>query len=282
MLEFSSKLLKDEFIRRQRGNPRYSLRAFALDMGLSAPVVSQVFKEQIRIPKNKAEAVADKLNLTPTLRQKFIQSIHRPRRSGSLKTLKKRLETTEDNHHLLSEERDFKIIAEWEHYALFSLMDTVDFRADIEWISKRLSISTIRARDVVQRLIEADLIIWNENGQLIKKVDVITTTKEIPSAALRMAHLDELKLAAQAQENVPTGERHITSLSMAISKDDLEEVKLYHQEFINKLLEIEKRTRQEEVYQFCFQAFPLTHKVPDKIKHCSKNEDKGERSESYQ
>jgi hypothetical protein len=56
-------LLKRELESRCGRNPRYSLRAFAKDLGLSAPRLSHVLNGRFGLSRAAAEAIADKLGL---------------------------------------------------------------------------------------------------------------------------------------------------------------------------------------------------------------------------
>lgn len=56
-------ILKAELEKRQLRNPRYSLRSFARDLGLSAPRLSDVLRGRYGLSRGVAESLAEKLKL---------------------------------------------------------------------------------------------------------------------------------------------------------------------------------------------------------------------------
>ena len=155
---YSQKILKDEFLKRQRKNSNYSLRAFSRDIGLASPVVSEIFSGKRKVPKNSLAKIADKLCLSPSVKSKFLSTIKLEKN----KSLLDQAPIYDNEYQILTEERNYKIISEWEHYAIFSLMDTEDFKSEEDWIAQRLSISSIRVKTALDNL---------EQSGLIKKID---------------------------------------------------------------------------------------------------------------
>lgn len=258
--EYFIMALKEELLRRQRNNPNYSLRAFSRDIGLDSAVVSQVLKGRRRVPKKMADLVADSLGLNPLKRRKFVASIMFPH-----KDIRYGKQITIDDPLLLEEERNYKIISEWEHYALFELIDTVDFSSDPKWISKRLSISPLKVQDVIDRLIEANIIVRLADGKLEKKVTKLTTSQDVPSSALQEAHRKDLEMAWNTLESLGVDDRYFSSTTIAIDKSKLLETKELYREFRERMHLLHSSGDKNEVYQFCFQAFPLSDSAKDAV-----------------
>lgn len=252
--EFDTKLLRDEYLLRQRKNASYSLRAFSRDIGLQSPVVSEVFNGKRRIPKKSAEKIADKLGLTPAVKRRFINAIYDAKKFEPRFT-----PIPDDQYLLLEEERNYKIIAEWEHYAVFTLMDTADFESSEAWIAKRLGLGLIRTKAVLNNLIDSGIIGRTPDGELVKKVERLTTTRDVPSSALRRAHSEEMDLAKVKLESVGVEDRFYSSTTLAVDRDQLEKVKQLYRVFRDDLTSILESGTKSEVYHFNFQAFPVTN-----------------------
>ena len=122
------KKLRDEFEARTARRPDYSLRAYANFLEVEAPSLSGVLKGARRLAKSKVAKVADKLNLSPEEKDLFIKS----NRSDSEVT---KQPSAVVNRYQLDSETHFRIIAEWEHYAILSLIETVDFKPQSKWIA---------------------------------------------------------------------------------------------------------------------------------------------------
>lgn len=103
-----------------------------------------------------------------------------------------------------------------------------------------------------------ELIIQDEEGQFVKNTKKLSTTKDIPSQALRDAHIDILKIASEKIETIPVEDRFYSASTIAIKKDKLLEAKELIREFRSKLAEFTKGDGPDEVYQMNIQLFPLT------------------------
>jgi uncharacterized protein (TIGR02147 family) len=247
--------LREEFARRQRANTSYSLRAFAKQLGMQAPTLSAVLAGKRPLSMAAAETLPEKLSFSPAEKKRFLNSVyyrkappavvHSIEESSAAKTLR--------------EELHFKIIAEWEHYAVLTLVETRGFRAEKGWIAKRLRISDARAQTALDRLKEAGLISVDSIGRTrLHQVNVMTTSEETASVALRQSHREALTMGIEKLESLPIELRDFSSMTIAVSMDKLKDAKKLirnFQEQISKLLEDGKRT---EVYQICVQLYPLS------------------------
>lgn len=238
---------------RKMKNPSYSLRAFAKYLELAPQVLSEIFRGKRHLPVKNSQRVIDKLALSPELANEF---------RASLKSQKSRLKDISklslQSENILSEERHYRIIAQWEYYAVITLLETARPYFDIEHIAKKLDLAIDRTRFVVDVLLNEELIIQDEEGQFVKNTKKLSTTKDIPSQALRDAHIDILKIASEKIETIPVEDRFYSASTIAIKKDKLLEAKELIREFRSKLAEFTKGDGPDEVYQMNIQLFPLT------------------------
>jgi DNA-binding transcriptional regulator YdaS (Cro superfamily) len=65
-------MLRDEFERRRRSNPRYSLRGFALLLGIDSATLSQVLRGRRRLSPRATAALCDRLALAQPQRDAVI------------------------------------------------------------------------------------------------------------------------------------------------------------------------------------------------------------------
>lgn len=250
--------LSEELESRKRRNPAYTLRAFARQLGIAAPVLSEVLRRKRGLPQAQVAQISKRLSLSPAETRVFCESAHAWR--PGLRHLAA-VEVSESEYKLIDEERNFRIIAEWEYYAVFELVDVEDFSEDPKWISRRLGITENRARIVLEHLLESGLLMRQPNGALKKVAKQLTTTQDQVSVALRRSHQESLEMASTKLETVPIEERFFSSSTIAIDKQQLPEAKELIREFRQKLSSLLTRGRRTDVYQFAVQLFPLT--VPD-------------------
>jgi uncharacterized protein (TIGR02147 family) len=244
--------LKQVFSEKQRKNSHYSLRAFSRDIGMDSSSLGKIIKGERRFPVNKAETVSKKLDLTPTDKRLFFESI-----SNKENVLDKIMISKEDERHLI-DESCFKVLAEWEHYAVLELFDFKDFEVDTESISKKLDISLTRADVVLTNLFEAKLI-SSENGCLYKIHEDVKTTEDISSQALRKSHVETLEVGIIKLEEVDIDLRDYSSMTVAVDLDKISEAKEVIREFRRKMSTLFSEGNKSEVYNLAIQLYPLSH-----------------------
>lgn len=238
---------------KQKRNPAYSLRAHAKYLGLSPQVLSEIFRGKRHLPMKKVDEVIEKLALSPDIANRFRQSI-----KVNKFRLKDMAKLNVTNEHLLSDERHFRIISEWEYYAVITLLETCHEIDSLEIIANKLDIKKMRVDFVVNSLLAEELIIKNNDGIYKKNCKKLSTTKEIPSLALKEGHKEILEIARQKIDVVPVEERFYSASTIAIKKEKLSEAKELIREFRNKLTTFIADDEPNEVYQMNIQLFPLT------------------------
>lgn len=256
-MSYCVETLKETFASRQRVNSSYSLRAFARDLQMNPGSLSSILKGQRRVPTSMGEELAAKLRLPPQQRQKFMKSI--ARNAGA--------EAAYESATVILEQDElhYRIIAEWEHYAVLNLLTTEDFRNDAEWIAQRLAISPTRAELVVKHLLQAGLVEQDAQGDLLRTQVSVRTTDDVRSLALRQAHLEEIGLATNKYDLISTAQRDYSSVTVAADPRKLPEAKALIRRFRTEMAALLADGPQTEVYQMCIQLFPLTN-VPSEAR----------------
>lgn len=238
---------------KQRANPHYSLRAFARDIGIHPATLSQIINGKRPLPVKDSEGVIRKLNLGPKERNLFVESLKRT------KTTLNKIKITEEENRLLLDESYYKIIAEWEHYAVLELFNLSDFTRTKEEIIFKLNITPTRAEVVINNLMTSKLLEVDSDGRLIKVHSDVTTADDFFNQALRDSHKEALQIGMSKIENVAMELRDFSSLTLAIDMERVPEVKGLIREFRKKMMALLKEGEKKEVYQLAIQFYPLTH-----------------------
>lgn len=244
--------LKEELVNRQKKNPAYSLRSYAEFLGIHPGTLSSVFNGKRTLPVATAEKIATKLNLSPKEKHFFLKSL------ATEKARFKFLSEDEKENQVYLDETHFQIIAEWEHYGVITLLECQGFQSDAKWIADRLGISTGRVELAIDRLLKANLIVTDENGQYKKTFSKLKTTEDVLSPALQKAHLEELELAKEKMAKTRLDKRDYSSVTLATNMANMEKAKAAIYEFRQKMRSILEEGEKTEVYELCIQLFPLT------------------------
>lgn len=245
-MTYLSDMLQRDFNSRKSKNYSYSLRSHALFLGVSPAQLSQLISGKRTLTMKMARKLSEKLELAPLEKEKLY-----------LSTLEVEQPETDTKVQLADDE--FSLIADWYHFAVLSLIEIKHTKMNALWISKRLGISHGTAQEALNRL-ERLKIIEIKNGKITQIRKNLKTTTDIPSAAIRKYHRQNLDLASEKLAKVPPEEREFTAITMPINPEKLPEAKKALTEFKRKLCDLLQEGDQSEVYTFTAQLFPVSIK----------------------
>ncbi|RYZ63769.1 MAG: hypothetical protein EOP09_17105 [Proteobacteria bacterium] len=169
-------MLRDELAARIAKNARYSLRAFARDLKIEPGVLSQILSGKRFCSESIALQIADRLLWSPDQSDEFLHALARAKKRAGLKRispnlrarLKKPTSETKQSKDLSLDV--FKVIADWQHYAILDLPFTRGYQSDVKWIAAQLGLSVHEARSSVDRLIAVGLMEWQGKVKLLNLI----------------------------------------------------------------------------------------------------------------
>ena len=241
-------ILKNDFTARSRKNPRYSLRAYAKALGISHTVLSLVLAGKRPLSKKAIALISEKLALDPLQITRLMDSRGKATRlaPAAFRTIDMEI---------------FKVISDWVHYAILTLIETSDFQSDTNWIADRLDISKMDARVCFERLINVNLIEfkdekWRLTGLPIKVENNYSTT------TTRLFQKQMIEKSLESLERDPYEIRDFSSVTLAMDPSDIpyarERIKQFRRELMT---ELEARGKPTEVYNLTLQIYPVSRKV---------------------
>lgn len=235
-------------------NPSYSRRAFSKKLGLSAGAISELLNGQRKVSIKLAERIAQRLALDPQERSELFGLF--PKRVRR----KQDLTDSVDPNYLQLNIDQFRVIGDWYHFAILTLMRSKGFKSDINWIANRLNLSPTITKTAIDRLKRLELIREDERGNLTRSKTRYRTSDDVANASVRLAHSQYLDRARNALDTLSVNQRDFTSLMLTLSPQQLPRAKEIIRKFQDDLAAELEATPQPEVYQLCVQLFPLTQK----------------------
>ena len=154
--------------------------------------------------------------------------------------------------------QQFRVAAEWEHFAVLSLLQCSDFRSEIEWIARRLGITEARASQVVSRLLELGLLAADAEGKLSRSEKNYRTPDDTADVSLKKCHEQSLELARESLYRDSVDERDFTSVTVAVNPKNLRTAKEMIRKFQDELCDRLEDGTRTEVYRLSVQLFPLS------------------------
>ncbi len=236
-------LLLDEFTARKKKNPLYSLRAFARDLAVSTTCLSDVLSGKRELSRKNALRVAEKLALSPAETNYLLNELGF--RADKGREAKEFLQLDEDT---------FRLVSNWYYFPILSLCQIG--KTDAKVLAQCLGITEFEARGAIERLKRLGLIA-EENGRLVKTTSMLSTTRDIPSAAIRNYHKQNLKIAERSLENDPVNVRDFSAITFPADLKKLSEAKDLIMEFKRRLARIMETSESSEVYTLSIQLFPV-------------------------
>ena len=224
-------------------NPRTSQRSFALRLGISSGVLSDLLNQKRPITKKMALKLKSNLNLNSEEETQFLKVI----------------DNQKINFKPLPAE-SYELISNGLHFSILRALELSDAESNENWLSKRLNRTKTEIRSSLNRLFNLELI--------TKKNDLWTTTENnlhtsdhIPSEAIQNNHKQSLDEAKSSLTSDPIDVRDFTSLTFNIDQDYLSDYTDAIRDFRKKILSISKNQNSNEVYKLSIQLFPMTVSV---------------------
>ena len=256
--------LKSVLNERVSRNPAYSLRSFARQIDLSPSALCEVLKGTKNLSEETATLIARRLGLNTSEQECF--------RLSALSQRTKRIEVKEEALQRLQELQPssstqilatelFRMISDWQHFAILAATELTDFESGAEYLAKRLGISVRGAEAAVDRLIQLEMLEQDKKGRLRKSKRNPRVISDSPSEALRNFHRQTLNKAIESIDTQTPQEKVIGSETFCIDPNQLEEYRKAADEFFEKMLGITARSKvKTEVYHLGVQFFRFTKK----------------------
>lgn len=254
------------FKEKQEKNPSYSLRSWAKALGFKGPAsLSMILRGQRRLQVQTASRLSELLEL-PSEEQSYLQllTLYSAARTQHEKGVYSNLMTQlrpQARIHALGLDQ-FRLIADWYHFAIYEMTDLRGFEPSGEWIAKRLggAITSLTAHEALERLVRLALLVREPSTGKVTKCtsEPVRTTDDVPSTALRKFHSQMISKALKALEAQSVQEREISSQTVCVERSQVPEIKDRIRRFQQEIVALCDSRQGDEVYQLNSQFFRLT------------------------
>jgi uncharacterized protein (TIGR02147 family) len=241
-------ILRIEMTERQQRNPRYSLRAFARDLGMSPSMLSDLLNSKHGLSRNSARKIAAGLDLQAQEREYFCDLVESTEaRSAAARTAAKaRLVRYHSVSNFAQLSQDcFALIADWYHLAILGLFDLQGFSPEPRRIASMLRIEVSEATQALERLKRLGLVAEND-GNWSSKLELYEVASDVPSRAIRQLHAQMMKNAIRAMNEQPREEREFGSVFLPMDSDDVERIKAKICDFQQELMVYVNRSSKKD------------------------------------
>lgn len=269
--KFTSQLLAS-IHRKQKKNPKFSLRLMAKNLGLSHSFLSQVLSGKKQFPIDRIDSLIEVLELDDFAKRRLLENIidsqiddwkSKSKYLGD--HLELAIQKTKPSVRVYEEIPPSKmsLINPWYNMALLDLVESHDFQVNYPWISTRLHISPFQAQAAWTFLVDNKFVV-QENEQW-KKTDLYLRMPVTRSSEpIRQHYLQILQKVEDQLKRKVTDEdlkrRLIIGATCTTNPAKLEEVKQYLEDTLYIAAEELAEGTCSEVYHILLSAIPLTGK----------------------
>lgn len=251
---------------RRASSKRISLRQIASKIGIDHSLLTKVLQSSRHIPANVLPSLVSWLKLDPP-RVEYFDSMVSYSRARSDEGVRKHYEELLQRKPLERrrlEAAHYEYFQKWHHVAVRSLLDWYEFYGE-DWdaLGAKLvpPISAQEARQSVELLHGLGLVKRTESGRYTPSSAHLSTGERWHSAAVRTFQREVIRLSEGAVERIPKPQRDISTLTVALPRECLDEIRDVLKDARSRILKIADRKSPEEsdaVYQLNIQWFPVT------------------------
>lgn len=138
------------------------------------------------------------------------------------------------------------------------------------------SIQPEKARKAVNTLLDIGMLVQKPDGTFDQPNKAVTA-ENVPTVVTRKVRKKYIHLADEAMENMPVDKRFISGVTVLISDEKYKQVITQLDEIRKNILaESLDESEKDKVYQFNFQAFPLSNIIHNEKKDRSKGEERND------
>ncbi len=263
--------LNDFYQQKKSGKRGYSFRQFSQSAGFRSPNILKLVIEGQR-------------NLTPQSIEKFLEALQLGGNQAmyfKALVMMNQAATDEERAHYYGElqrlmphakrhELDadaVEYLSHWIYPVLRELVQHPDFRDDPYWIQRRLT-GRIELKDITRALNflkKHHLISKDEKGHYQVKDDMVISSDEVKSLAVRSYHRCALEQSLAALADLPLEQREFGALIFQLPETALlelkQKLKSFRQELHEWALAQQKQAPENTVIQLNLQMFPQTKKA---------------------
>lgn len=236
--------------RRTSGGP--SLRAATAGVRRCSPsLVSQVMTGKRRLTVDRLDAFAKVFGLDGAEKQALRRWIE-SEESGKAEERKPRGTRLKNSNHVFS------------HWTYPIVKDAVTLRGcnvDSDYIAERLGgvADKTQVERALKFLLREGYLRRTLDGRIVENDAVVSTTDEVPSAAIRAFHRKALEIARDAIPKHPVERRQSATVTIALTEADFRELKQMAKDFYERVLAFAEEHPEpgDELYLFTMHLVPV-------------------------
>lgn len=256
--------LHDYYDERKRDAPWFSLRVFGSKLGLNAAYLLRIMQKQEHLSLKKVSSITDYFNFEQVEAEYFeaLVGFSRAKTDSEasiyfekINQLKGGVESTN------LDSLQYEYYKKWYYSAVLAVIGFFPVKNNYKALSKTVfpQISPCEAREAVELLEKLQLVKRNEDGFFERTYLHISTGSNFRSLAVRNFQKEMIHLSEKAVEKLPKEIRDISSLTLTMKKDTLEDIRQILQSCRQAIVSrVDEDKETDCAYQINMQVFPVS------------------------
>jgi uncharacterized protein (TIGR02147 family) len=255
--------LRDFYNETKSEKPIYSYRFIAKKLSIDPSFVVKLFQKQRHISGKLIDRCINLVGLKGKDAEYFATLVHfnKAKSDRECKQHYEKLVALKAVQVTTLDVEQYEFFQKWYYSAILTLLDFYPFKDDYKALGQKLSppISETQAKKAIELLQKLNLITKTPDGTFGLTRNLITTGEQWRSLAITSFQEETIRLAQESLQRIPKEKRNISTVTITLSKDDLDEANEIIRECRMALLKLaESQKNPEQVYQINIQLFPVT------------------------
>ena len=255
--------LRDYIDTRKKNQTWFSFRYFAAKIGMDHSNLVKALLGKRHISRLNALSIADFLKFTAKEKEYFttLVEFNKAKSQAKSKYLLEKLLSIKNVDLKKIEPHQYDYYRQWYHTAIYSLLDYFEFYGDYKVLAAQLNppITIKMAMESIALLEQLQLIHKDTRGRYTQTQKMITSGQRWHSLAIQKFQEETIKLAQHSLANHPRNVRDFSTLTMALSKSDMEAIREITEQYRKSIIKvIHESGPGDTVYQLNVQLFPMT------------------------
>jgi uncharacterized protein (TIGR02147 family) len=255
--------LRDFYNEKKSVKSLFSYRFIAKKLSIDPSHVVKIFQKQRHISHKLIEGCIELTDLKGKEAEYFatLVQFNRAKTDRESKLHYEKLLTLKDVHTFTLEKGQYEFFQKWYYSAILTLLDFYPFRNDYRTLAQKMSppITESQAKKAITLLRKLKLIKKKPDGTFDLTSTMVTTGERWRSLAITAFQEETMRLALESLHRIPKDQRNISTVTVTLSKKDLDEANEILKECRTALLKLaENQENPERVYQINMQLFPVT------------------------
>jgi len=255
--------LRDFYASHKQENPYFSYRYMGRRLSLDPGFLVKVMQGKKHLALDAVDPVSRFCGMNEK-ENDYFEVLMRFGRAKSVRETKlyfEKLNSLRGIKTSIIDQHQYAFYQKWYHTAIWALLGYYRFTGDYDALARKLSpqITPKQAKDSIVLLGKLGFIKRNSDGTYSITTEKISTGKKWQSAAIHSFQTETIQLAKESLDRHKKELRDISTVTVAVSHKDLEEIKVRAQEFRQSILQLQTRADEMDVvYQVNVQVVPLT------------------------